>query len=194
MARSGSVSESGHVNALAGILLFGWGDVRHSGRKLVTNQELRDALDNAEEDFRLAMLWQFKALAESEDAWRTQVVEFLSSVWPRTKRSRSGRVSAMIAELAISTPSIFPAVVSAAVPLIEKSNDDYLLLSGLTDQASVVERYPEETLNLLYHLLPADISRWPYKVEEILDRLADALPRLKSDRRWVEIKRQWDAR
>lgn len=194
VARSGSISKRGHVNALAGILLFGWGDVRHSGRRLVTNQELRDSLDNAEEDFRLAMLWQFEKLAESEDAWRTQVVEFLSSVWPRTKRSKSGRVSARIAELAISVPSNFPAAVSAAVPLIERGNDEYLLLHGLTDNGGVVERYPEETLNLLYHLLPANIGRWPHKIEEILDRLAKALPAIKSDRRWVELKRQWDAR
>ena len=194
IARSGSISRSGHVNALAGILLFGWGDVRHSGRKLVTNQELRDALDNAEEEFRLAMLWQFERLAESEDAWRAQVVEFLSGVWPRTKRSKSGRVSARIAELAISVPSIFPAVVSVAVPLIEKSNDEYLLLHGLTDIGGVAEQFPEETLELLYHLLPADVGRWPYKIEEVLDRLAQALPTMNSDRRWVELKRQWDSR
>jgi hypothetical protein len=194
VARSGSASRRGHVNALAGILLFGWGDVQHSGRKLVTNQELRDSLDNTKEDFRLAMLWQFERLAESDDAWRDLVVEFLSSVWPRTRRSKSGRISARIAKLAISVPSIFPAVVAAAVPLIEKSNDEYLLLHGLTEKGGVVEQYPEETLNLLYHLLPADIGRWPHKIEEVLDRLAQALPTLKSDRRWVELKRQWDAR
>ena len=194
VASSGATSKRGHVNAVAGILLFGWGDVRHSGKKLVTNQELRDSLDSAEEDFRLAMLWQFEKLAESEDAWRTQAVEFLSNVWPRTKRSKSGRVSARIAELAISMPSIFPAIVSAAVPLIEKSQGEYLLLHGLTEKGGVVERFPEETLDLLHHLLPPTIDKWPYKIEEVLDRLAEALPSLKTDRRWVEIKRQWDAR
>lgn len=146
------------------------------------------------EDFRLAMLWQLRKLAESEDAWRTQGTEFLSSVWPRTKRAKSGRVSARIAELAISVPSIFPAVIEAAIPLIEKSDDEHLWLHGLTDKSGVVERYPEETLALLYQLLPPTVSRWPYKIEEVLDRLAQALPTLKRDRRWVELKRRWNAR
>ena len=190
-----SVTRRGHVSALAGILLLGWGDTDNStGQRIVSSAEERDALVNGDEEFRLHTLWQLERWCQGEERWRSQVLNFLREVWPRNKKAKSSKVSSRLCELAFVNPEIFPDIVYAVVPLIEKAEGEHLLLHELTKPDSVVDKYPKDTLALLYAILPTDISLWPYRIEEVLQKLELAASDLLTDPKLIEIKRQWASR
>jgi NAD-dependent SIR2 family protein deacetylase len=195
VARQGAVTRRGHVGALSGILLLGWGNTDSTtGQRAVTDSEEREVLAEADEEFRLHTLWQLERWCQSEESWRKQLINFLRDVWPRSRKAKSPKVSSRLCELALSSGLMFPEVVDAVLPLVEKTDGEHLLLHDLTTEKGVVEQFPERTLALLYAVLPSDTSRWPYRIEEVLDRIGVASTGLVIDRRLVELKRMWSAR
>ena len=59
---------------------------------------------------------------------------------------------------------------------------------------SLVDRYPAKMLELFCAILPDQVTSWPYGIEAVIDRLAEADAKLKKDERWVSLKRRWDSR
>jgi hypothetical protein len=195
VARRGAVTRRGHVGALSGILLLGWGNTDSTtGKRAVTDSEERDVLADSDEEFRLHTLWQLERWCDAEESWRKQLVTFLQDVWPRNRKAKSPKVSSRLCELALSSGSMFSEVVDRVLPLVEKTAGEHLLLHGLTEEKGVVEQFPERTLALLYAVLPSDTSRWPYRIEEVLNRIGLASAALLTDHRLVELKRMWSAR
>lgn len=194
-ARRGAVTRRGHVSALSGILLLGWGNTDSTtGQRAVTDSEERDVLADADEEFRLHTLWQLERWCEKEEGWRKQLISFLRDVWPRSRKAKSPKVSSRLCELALSSGPMFAEVVNIVLLLVEKTDGEHVLLHDLTKENGVIEQFPERSLALLHAVLPSDTSRWPYRIEETLNRIGIASPALQSDRRLVELKRMWSAR
>jgi hypothetical protein len=61
------------------------------------------------------------------------------------------------------------------------------MLDGTENQPA--RRYPMPTLNLLWAILADDPREWPYKIENMLDLLAE-LPETTGDPRLSELRRR----
>lgn len=192
LAKSGSLSRRGHIDALTAILLVGW--ARPSvGYGLVTDAEARDVLANAEENFRLHILWQLGRWAKDNKHWLDQVARFLADAWPRQKKAKSPKITARLCELAFSNPTIFPEIADIILSLVTKADGEHLLLHDLSIKGGVIEQHPEKTLALLHAVLPDETSTWPHRIDEVLERISVADPALGKDPRLVELKRRWNA-
>ena len=81
------------------------------------------------------------------------------------------------------------------LPLLSTIERDHLILPELSKSGrSIIDRYPQLALALLYAVLPANALAWPYGIEGILQRIGEADSKLNSDDRLISLRRRWDAR
>jgi len=199
LAQSKSLARRNHVEILSGILLAGWGTIdKETGDRFITNADMRETLINSDADFRVQILWHLEEWSskEREESWEENLPIFLKEVWPRHMKAKSTKISAKLCDLAFSNEATFPSVVDAILPLVTKVDDKiHFMLHNLTSSANtIVEKYPEKTLALLYAVLSENVSAWPYGIEETLERIGVSDPSLLRDNRLVELKRRWNAR
>ena len=174
------ISQRGHAENLAGILLAGWGTVdRITRERFLSSAEMREVLINSDDDFRSSIIWQLERWSseaqEGDGNWVQQLPLFLAEVWPRQKSAKTPRITARLCELAFSDADAFPERVEMILPLLTKIDDEARqYLTGLEDK--IVDQYPEKTLALLTAILPDDASVWPYGIETALERIANAAP------------------
>jgi hypothetical protein len=75
--------------------------------------------------------------------------------------------------------------------LVARVSDQHLILANLQEEDSVLMKtHPKQVLALLSAILPAEISKWPYGMEGILDRLQQADASLLKDDRMIDLKRR----
>ncbi len=179
---------------LAAILLAGWATVSlETGERYVTSRELREVLVGANDDFRSHALWQIERwLAEEKDGrWANQVFAFLTEVWPRHLHVKSPGVSARLCNLAFASVDLFPKIVDVVVSLVTVIEYEHFVASNLgRAKDEIVVQYPKQTLALLFAILSTNTSVWPYDIGEILGRIGDVNPSLRSDSRFIELKRR----
>jgi hypothetical protein len=181
--------------ALAGMVLAGWATQLKDGRRMVSDEELREALVKGEESFRLQVLWHLDRWSSQDiHQWRQRGLDLLLRIWPLQIGAKSDAVSTRLAELALDSGDRFPELVDAILPLIRPVEDQQLRFSGLLhSQSEIAAGHPRELLALLYAVLPTDASIWPWGIEHTIERLAEnAL--LKTDVRLSELRRRWSAR
>ena len=108
---------------------------------------------------------------------------------------RRPRASARLTELAFSQEEKFPEYVDAILPLITRIIGDEVNLPSLRRaKDNIVDLFPEKTLGLLSEVLPDNVRRWPFGIDDILTRIGDADSSLLVDSRLIELKRKWNAR
>jgi hypothetical protein len=195
-----AVTRHDHIGFLAVMLLSGWQRLNNpAAPKLVSDSEMRDALLNGGDEFRAQAVWYLQrwiASEQQEDGdWVQLLPELLRDVWPRHKSAKSPRTSARLCDLAFSNLQMFPRIAEIVTELVSRVSDQHLLLSHLQDDNSaIVSSYPKQTLSLLSAILPDDVSKWPYGIEKILSRLAQADPSLLKDDRLIELNAKWNSR
>ncbi|KAB0671038.1 hypothetical protein F6V30_00100 [Oryzomonas sagensis] len=192
------VSGRREVNVLSAILLSGWGRMCKKGTKrLVTNEEMRDILLNADDEFRGQIVWHLErwAIDEKVGAWKANLSVFFTEVWPRQKQVKSPKMSAKLCDLTFSSEIVFPVVVDSILPLLTKIEQEGFILPHLRGTKNeIVQKYPEKVLTLLWAVLPDNATKWPYGIGEVLPEIVEAEPALLNDSRWIELKRRWNAR
>jgi hypothetical protein len=186
---------------ISAIILSGWGSIDETtGNRFISNEEMRNLLLNADDEFRSHILWQAERWsgadeASASDRWSNLLPEFLQKVWPRQVAAKSPTISARLCDLAFSDKKQFPKLVDIILPLLTKISRDDLRLPNLRESKdSVVDLYPEKTLALLDAALPDNATAWPYGIELILQRIVEADGSLNTDGRLIGLKRKWDAR
>ncbi len=185
------------ANVLSAILLAGWGGIyKKTGKRFITNEEMRTVLLNADDEFRGQLIWNLERWSSdgTNGSWKANLPVFFSEVWPRQKQAKSPSISAKLCDLALSNEDVFPVIVDAILPLVTKIDEEGIFfphLRGKKDE--VVTSYPEKLLELMWEVLSEDASKWPYGVDEILAKIGEA-PSLLSDVRLIELKRRWSAR
>jgi hypothetical protein len=198
LAHESSFARRQHAEILAGILLIGWnGRVTGSGERAISSEELRGVLVESDDEFRSQIVWQLDAWSKEKDGpWPKDALVFLKEVWPKQIAAKTPRVSARLAELAFSHDEHFFEYVDAVLPLVIPINQDHLMLPTLprAPERSVIEKFPEKTLQLLAAILPQDGRQWPYGIDEVLPRIGQADPALLDDPRLIELNRIWNAR
>lgn len=186
------------ANVLSATLLAGWGSTyKKTGKRFITNEEMRNILLNADDEFRGQIIWQLERWASDEKigAWRANLPMFFTEVWPRQKQAKSPRISAKLCDLAFSNEAVFPVVAETILPLVTKIDEEGFFLPHLRGtEADIVTKYPKKTLALLWAVLSENATKWPYGIEDVLTKIGEAEPSLLNDSRLIELKRRWNAR
>jgi len=104
-------------------------------------------------------------------------------------------MSARICNLILSDAKYFPEIADIVIPLLTRVDQDFLMLSDLQSENSlIIDSYPERMLAILHAVLPDNVAVWPYGIETILQRIGEFKESLKSDSRLIELNRKWNSR
>jgi hypothetical protein len=196
LIESGAITRYEHVGFLAAMLLDGWQRFEALGTpRLVSDAELRDLLLKGGDVFRAQALWHLERWTKGTDerslAWTNLLPEFLREVWPRHQRAKTPKTSARLCDLALSNADLFPRIADIVTDLVARVSDQHLILANLQEEDSILMRtHPKQITALLSAILPAELSRWPYGMEGILDRLQHADASLLKDDRMIDLKRR----
>jgi hypothetical protein len=184
-----------HANALAGLLLAGWGDDQDAldSERLITNIEMREILIHADDELRTQVLWYLERWTlEPESEWGDRVVPFLTQVWPRQRDVRTTSVSARLADFALAIPDRFADIVEAILPRLVPAHSASLRIgSFLTAEPSstIARRHPKALLDLLWAILTKEAVTWPYGVDVLFSQLSESIE-TQNDPRLAELKRR----
>lgn len=202
IARDKAFEKRGYNQVMAGLILSAWGTPAAPGETaLVSDAELRDLILEAGEDFRRTLLWQGEQFAKREedptgsgDGWWGRLLHLFQDVWPRQFSVRTPAVTSRLCDIAFSSGSRFPKFVQAVLPVVSVIDGDQIFLPTLRQSTpTVVEAFPQQTLDLLYPVLPSNANLWPYGIEDVLKSLASA-DGLAGDQRLLELRRRLDKR
>ena len=182
------------ANVIGSFLLIGWyGDPdADPPDQLVASDELRDILVKSDDDLRGQVLWHLERWsADLEGKWRARLIPFLTDVWPNHRALRTPEMSIRLVHLALASGDLFPKVVQAILPRLVPVRGGTLRRGMLPPEAENHPAliYPAAMLDLLWAILAEDGTLWPYKIEEVLDVLAEA-PETRADSRLSELRRR----
>jgi hypothetical protein len=197
LASDETIDRRQYVSVLAGIILAGWGGKKNdAGERIITDDELRSLLLAADDEFRTQVIWQLERWSQEADShWRTEALVLLRRAWPRQIIAKTPRVSARLCELAFAMEDEFPAYVDAILPLVTKVVGDEVTLPILRhSRNTIIERFPAKALALLNEVLPDNVRRWPYGIDDVLTRIGNSDSTLLLDFRLIELNRKWAAR
>ena len=194
MARERSSSDRRRVEALARTLFVGWLRKDDDGERLISDNELRETLVQADEGFRERVVWNLRSFGPEEDPHAIdELVYFLRKVWPKQTSVRTPSVVASLCEVALEQSTHFPDVANAVSQVVSKTDAQHIFIPALRNgEDGAFLDFPEETLELLYAVLPDDPSRWPYSAADTLQLLGDRHPEIKRDSRYVELTGRQD--
>ncbi|WP_262298988.1 SIR2 family protein [Microvirga sesbaniae] len=179
---------------LAGLLLIGWSWTTPSGEPLVSDVELREVLIHADDQFRQHLLWHLERwCSEPVTDGRDRVIPFFANVWPKQRALRTPEMSAHLANFALVSGDLMPRVVQLILPRLVPARGTPLRLNleELEPDGHPVIAHPSATLDLLWAVLGEDTAAWPYRIEPVLDVLAQ-MPETASDARLSELRRRLD--
>ena len=197
LAEKSSVARRQHRETLSAILLAGWRTIDEtSGARYVTDEEMRAVLINADDEFQSRILWQLEQWSSNkEEHGSKDLLVFLQEVWPRQRAAKSSAVSARLCDLAFSNEDKFGEYVDCILPLVIPIEQGHLSIPNLRNSNyTIVDKFPEKPLALLNAVLPADTRKWPYSIDQTLERIGSANNALLKDERLIELKRRWNAR
>ena len=180
---------------LSRIILLRWGSIiEGTSNRCISNEEFRDVLVQADDEFRSNTLRQMTNLScneeqETRNKWTSLLPEFLKDVWPRQKKANSPAVSASLCDLAFSNEELFPELVKIILPRLSKIDSHAW---GWYKAKDCVKKHPRQALALLYAVLPDNVSGW--RIGDIFASISENEPTLKTDEKFLELKRRWDSR
>lgn len=197
LAREKSETRREHSQRLSRIILDRWGSIiEGTSDRCVSNEEFRDVLVQADDEFRSHVLRQVTNLSCSEEQetrskWTSWLPEFLRDVWPLHRKANLSAVSASLCDLVFSNEELFPELVEIILLRLAKIDDHFWRWNEAKDFG---EKHPRPTLDLLYAVLPDNVSGWPYDIGDIFAAISEGEPALKTDDKFLELKRRWDSR
>ena len=189
-----------HGEVLAGIILSKWGSlIEGTDERCISDEEFRDILLQANDEFRSSVLWLLGKWSrddgeETRNKWTSLLPEFLKDVWPRQIKANSPAVSSSLCYLVLYNEKLFPELVQIILPLLAKIDFHlhYAPLHKLSEDA--FKKHSRQKLDLLYAVLSDNVSSWPYDIEDILASIVKADPTLRTNEKFLELKRRWDSR
>ena len=199
LAREDSKTRREHSQGLASIILSGWGSIiEGTNERCISNEEFREILLQADDEFRPLVLWLLEKCSrddveETRNKWTALLPEFLKDVWPRQRKANSPAMSVSLCQLVLSNEELFPNLVDIILPCLTKT-DDLLYHHYLPLSDNIAQKYPHQMLDLLYKVLPDETLTWPYDIEDILASIGEGEPTLRTNEKFLELKRRWDSR
>lgn len=191
--------KSSYFGVLSGILMAGWVTTdANTGERVVSNEEMRSALLNSEEEFRVKAIWKAGNWAKSNknsNPWRDQSVTFFREVWPKQTSAKSGKISSRLLDMVFSSESNFNAMANAVLPLLTKSDGSHLSFTHrLGEDGNAFQLNPALALELLHRTLPDDAINWPYGIERVLEAIEESDSSQSQSPKLISLKRRWQDR
>lgn len=124
--------------------------------------------------------------------WKRFGRPFLRKAWPREDRLRTAETSRGFAELAERAGDFFPEAVEAILSFLVPLSRGGLFVYGLARQGddgeeALATRFPEAALALIDKLVPNNPDQLPYKLDIVVEMIAEANPSLGQDGRWRRL-------
>ena len=131
--------------------------------------------------------WLRKDKAGVEVAWRASITPFFETVWPRELEFRDALLTPHLIDLAVGSGNEFPMALEFLRPYIAPFDRGHGSLHSIAS-SEAPERFPRETLSLLWLVCGSKSRGNSYEISEIIDRLIEADPDIEVDRRlqWLE--------
>ena len=187
--------QSGRATTIAAnVLRPAMADIRgdHSVRWGLTASDVAHVLREAPQEIRrgaleFLALWLREAPAGDEEAWCSMIIPFFEKVWPKEHEFRDVSLTPHLIDLAVGSGDQFPTAVEFLQPYLSPYDRGYGSLRSI-DKSEVPEKFPSETLNLLWLVCGPESRGSFYEIAKIIDRLIDADPGIEIDRRlqWLE--------
>ena len=163
----------------------------HSVRWGLTASDVAIILRKARPHIRggaLAVLayWLRSDNGSVEDKWRLIIRPVLEMVWPKEHVFREASLTAHWIDLVVGAGDEFPAALEQLQSYIVPYRGHGSLYSIESSRAP--ERFPRETLSLIWLVCGPESRGSFYEIPKIIDRLIDADPKIEIDRRlqWLE--------
>ena len=188
--------QSGHVARAiaANVLRPAVADIRgdHSVRWGLTASDVAHVLREAPQEIRRGALevlaiWLRDDPAGVEEAWCAMIIPFFKKVWPKEHKFRDVSLTPHLIDLAVGSGDQFPTAVEFLQPYLSPYDRGYGSLHSI-DKSEVPEKFPRETLNLLWLVCGPKSHGSFYEISKIIDRLIDADPGIEDNRslQWLE--------
>ena len=171
-----------------------------TGKRLISNRQIRDVLLNASEEFRSQVVWHLERWSSEvpvspEQDWSKLSVELLRDAWPLQKSVRTPMVSARLCNLAFSNSKQFPRISEVIMPLLTSIDRDNISLPAFArSNGDVIRSCPKQSLSILHKILPDNVDAWPWDIQEVLRQIGNSDDGLKFDERFIELNRKWNSR
>ena len=169
-------------------------DIRgdHSVRWGLTASDVAHVLREAPQEIRRGALevlaiWLRDDPAGVEEAWCAMIIPFFKKVWPKEHKFRDVSLTPHLIDLAVGSGDQFPTAVEFLHPYLSPYDRGYGSLRSI-DKSEVPEKFPRETLNLLWLVCGPKSRGSFYEISKIIDRLIDADPDIEDNRslQWLE--------
>ena len=151
-----------------------------------------DALRKAQTGVREGALevlakWLRNDREESEDAWQVMIVPFFQKVWPKEQKFLDVSFTCHLIDLAVGAGDKFSEAFTFLQPYILPYDRGYGSLHAVVE-SKVPEKFPRETLDLIWLVCGPRSCGSFYEVSGVIDRLIDVDPDIEIDRRlqWLE--------
>ena len=122
-----------------------------------------------------------------EEDWRLRIAPFFERVWPKEREFRDSSLTPSLIDLAVGAGDEFPRALELLKSYLVPYDRGYGSLHSIA-LSEAPEKFPRETLDLLW-LVCGRNSRGSFdEISEIIDRLMAAEPAIEIDRRlqWLE--------
>ena len=187
--------QSGHKAAIvvSNVLRPALADVRrdHSVRWGLTASDVADVLRKARPNIRSAALDVLAGWLQSDDEavndkWSLRFEPFFEKVWPKERVFSESSLTASWIGLVVGAGREFPRALKQLRPYIAPYQGHGSLHSIASSEAP--ERFPRETLSLIWLVCGPESRGTFYPISEIIDRLIGIDPTIEVDRRlqWLE--------
>ena len=128
-----------------------------------------------------------------EEDWRLRIAPFFERVWPKEREFRGSSLTPSLVDLAVRAGNELPKALELLKPYLVPYDQGYGSLHSIVS-SEAPEKFPRETLDLLW-LVCGRNSRGSFdEISEIIDRLIAAEPDIEIDRRlqWLEHRAMRD--
>ena len=198
LARENGETRRKHGEVLAGIILCKWRSlIEGTEERCISDEEFRDILLQADDEFRSRVLWLLGKwsrddVEETRSKWTALLPEFLKDVWPRQRKANSSAMSVSLCQLVSYNEELFPNLVG--IILLRLTKIDNLSRHYFPLYDNIAQKHPHQMLELLYAVLPDETSTWPFHIRKILASISEGDPTLRTNEKFLELKRRWDSR
>ena len=166
-----------------------WMTLGRRGRQLPYH-ETRDVLMAISDNDRAHALHPLVMAMEKEDVWASQVRPFLVHAWPQQLALQSGETSRVMLQIVEKSGKHFPHAVATVLPFLRPVAQldifAYRLRREGSTSADLARHFPDALLDLLGAV--AALANSTYGLAELLDAMAQAVPRLRQDSRWRRLR------
>ncbi len=173
-------------------LLGGWGRINEqNSKRCISNEELHDLILHWNDDARNELILRIEGWCFGDsEAWTRQLPELFQDAWPRQKAARTPIVSSSLFKFTFSSLERFEQVASSILPLLTPFKASSLSIHGID---FIVGKFPEMALEIYYKVFSENFrTDLPSGLGYALDKIGEVNKNLRTDYRWLKLKRKFD--